>query len=62
MKKLFGALVAMGVTVLMAVGVQAATYSAGVATAFEVAVSDAQVGSEITFTTDYATLLFRVDM
>lgn len=30
MKKLFGALVAMGVTVLMAVGVQAATYSAGV--------------------------------
>lgn len=32
------------------------------ATAFEVAVSDAQVGSEITFTTDYATLLFRVDM
>lgn len=31
MKKLFGALVAMGAMVLMAVGVQAATYSAGVA-------------------------------
>ena len=31
MKKLFGALVAMGVMALMAVGVQAATYSAGVA-------------------------------